>query len=412
MRFFYIHLLILLTIPYLLKGQDDSVKWQSRAEREKKAMQSYEMGLTAESNEDLDVAVGHYGKAIRLSPVNIDFFMARAQCRELQGDDIGALIDYETVVRIDPFNPNAYFKRAWLYYRLKRYSAAVEDFSRVIHDDNVLGTTTFLFTGVEYNEGGHTEMTGVTTVDRLKPDAYNGRALSLAKLEDYEAAYEDYNHAIKINTEEPNYYVNRGLLSKELGDMDKAQEDFNHALQLFPGHKAALYNLSLIVGKAQAEKLNEKLYALGDLAVVFSKRGYERYVAGDFKGALSDYDSALVLRPDFAQDLVNRGLVRAKLGFLVEAIDDYKRALELEPAFTRNYVHMGNAYQTLKQFDKAIAFYSLYLTLEGADPGVYYNRGIAAYKLDKKDQACPDLVYALKLGESRAQEALRSICDK
>ena len=48
--------------------------------------------------------------------------------------------------------------------------------------------------------------------------------------------------------------------------------------------------------------------------VLFKNRGLSRYALADFRGALADFDSALELRPGYADALASRALSRSALG--------------------------------------------------------------------------------------------------
>ena len=47
--------------------------------------------------------------------------------------------------------------------------------------------------------------------------------------------------------------------------------------------------------------------------------GNEKNKAGDYKGAIADYNAAIRLKPDFARAYYNRGETKGKLGRLSEA---------------------------------------------------------------------------------------------
>ena len=57
--------------------------------------------------------------------------------------------------------------------------------------------------------------------------------------------------------------------------------------------------------------------------------GNEKNKAGDYKGAIADYNAAIRLKPDFARAYYNRGETKGKLGRLSEARSDLQIAGEL-----------------------------------------------------------------------------------
>ena len=391
-------------------GQNSPAHLESPQQRTINAEEYYDLGMNAFGIGDYDEAISNFNQAIEIKPAIPYYYMSRGQCRELKNDEMGALIDYEMVLKLDPENTNAHFKRAWINYKRGSYDRAVEDYSYVIMNSGTQATTSIIFKGMEYNEGGQTVMTGVTTIDKLKADAHNGRALANAAKGETLEAMIDYEKAILLNPSDPNYLVNRGLLSMKLNDKESAKGDFKKALAVFPGHKSALYNLSLIADQSELKAIEQQLYASGDFAVAFSKKGYDAYLSGNYMQALIAYDSALLLRPNHAEDLMNRGLVKSKLNRPQSAIKDFESSLKHKQTLNRNYVHIGNAYQVLKQYEDAVNYYKLYITLEGEDGLVLYNKGIALYKLEMYQEACFDLTKAVELGETRAEKARIAAC--
>ena len=86
---------------------------------------------------------------------------------------------------------------------------------------------------------------------------------------------------------------------------------------------------------------------LPELAMIYNKRGLEKYRAGDLSGALEDYNRALKLNPSQVEAHYNMGLVYEDFYRLEKAIDAYKIALErgLDKAYNnlaRRYILSGD----------------------------------------------------------------------
>ena len=69
-----------------------------------------------------------------------------------------------------------------------------------------------------------------------------------------------------------------------------------------------------------------------DHAQAYINRGILLNAAGDLKGALTDCNAALELRPRSYRWLTLRGEIKEKLGDFEGAVEDYDRSLELAPA--------------------------------------------------------------------------------
>ncbi len=132
-----------------------------------------------------------------------DYFSSGLR-KQKQGDDRGALTDYNRAIRINSRNANAYYNRGLLKAtKLKDDQGALADYNRAI---------------------------------QLKPNydaAYNNRANLKAALQDYRGALADYNRAIQIRPRNANAYYNRGVLKYgNLNDRAGGISDLQKAAQL------------------------------------------------------------------------------------------------------------------------------------------------------------------------------------
>lgn len=407
----FILILALLTISVLATAQKD-VNF-SRSEKSKKSAEYYEIATGLYQNGKYEHAIRYYDSAISLNLRRLDYYLSRAEAKEMLGNIVAALVDYAAVIEIDhedPYAINAYFKRGLIYHRQKNYASAIEDFTYLLNIENFGETRTMIFKGEQQNEGGEVKFAGVTTVDKMKGEVFNARAQAYQMTGEKEKALADYEMAIRENALEPNYYVNRGLYWLQVSDTTSAKADFIKALEIRAGYKPALYNLSKVSSMKERESLNKELYVDNEVSVVFSQRAYDKFLNEDYRGALKDYDSALFWMPKNAEDLMNRGIIKSKLRRPRSAIADFDKSIKLDKKLYRNYFLIGNAFQVLKDYKKAVTYYEFYLGSTGHDAQVLYNKGVAELKLGNKKQACQDLTRALHLGEKRAAKAKESAC--
>jgi Tfp pilus assembly protein PilF len=75
---------------------------------------------------------------------------------------------------------------------------------------------------------------------------YNSRAKLYFNLKQYGPALENYNQAIAMDSTEGEYFINRGAVYALTNNLPKALEDFNNGLRLKPGHANGYKNRSLI----------------------------------------------------------------------------------------------------------------------------------------------------------------------
>ena len=85
---------------------------------------------------------------------------------------------------------------------------------------------------------------------------YNGRGNAYYKLEDYEKAISDYSQAINLDSKEAIYYNNMGNAYKNLGNNEKAIESYEKAIELNPNDNSAK-KLKKIILELKENKKNK-----------------------------------------------------------------------------------------------------------------------------------------------------------
>jgi tetratricopeptide (TPR) repeat protein len=99
--------------------------------------------------------------------------------------------------------------------------------------------------------------------------------------------------------------------------------------------------------------------------------------AGNREEALSEYDKALSLKPEFKEALVNRGAVLNELGRIQDAIVSFEGALKFAPRDTRALVNLGNSFYALQEYGEAIKRYKLAVATDSTFAEGYYYIGVA-----------------------------------
>ena len=132
-------------------------------------------------------------------------------------------------------------------------------------------------------------------------------------------------------------------------------------------------------------------------AVTYFRRGNAKYELGLYHEAISDYDTAIRLEPDFALAYVTRGLAKHSLKQYAAAIADYDTAIRLKPDYAAVYISRGLAKRLLKQYDAAIADYDMAIRLKPDYAKAYVTRGLAKADLKQYDAAIADYDTAIRL---------------
>ena len=131
--------------------------------------------------------------------------------------------------------------------------------------------------------------------------------------------------------------------------------------------------------------------------------GNTKYGLGDYKGAITDYDTAIRLNPDDADAYNNRGAAKGDLGQHFAAIADYDTAIRLNPDLAYAYNNRGIAKGNLGQYFAAIADYDTAIRLNPDLAGAYFNRGLTKSELGQHHAAIADFDTAIRLNPDHVE---------
>jgi tetratricopeptide (TPR) repeat protein len=140
----------------------------------------------------------------------------------------------------------------------------------------------------------------------------------------------------------------------------------------------------------------------------YYNRGIAHGVLGNYKQAISDFDRAIEINPNYAKAYNNRGNAYAGLGNYKQAISDYDRAIEINPNYEYAYNNRGIAYACLGNYKQAISDYNKAIEINPNYAKAYNNRSVAYVSLGNQKQAIEDIKTAARLGLKEAQDLLTS----
>lgn len=128
--------------------------------------------------------------------------------------------------------------------------------------------------------------------------------------------------------------------------------------------------------------------------------------------AIQYLNSAIQLKPDFAEAYNNRGGAYLYLDQPERAIEDYSEAIRLKPGLAEAYNNRGSAYRKLNQPERAIEDFSEAIRLKPVYAEAYTYRGDVYLSQEKKEEGCADLQKACSFGQCATWKTAcqRSIC--
>lgn len=149
-------------------------------------------------------------------------------------------------------------------------------------------------------------------------------------------------------------HYNEGLRQASMGNRADAIKSYTLAIQNYP---------------------SEDSYAKSE---AYYNRAVNKRQLNDFVGAISDYNEAIKLRPDYFKAYNNRGFAKMQLEDYAGAIVDYTATIKFDN-YNSDFTNMA-----------------------------FGNRGLAKLSIDQ--DGCPDLKKAMELGNRQVVDAYNQLC--
>jgi tetratricopeptide (TPR) repeat protein len=143
---------------------------------------------------------------------------------------------------------------------------------------------------------------------------------------------------------------------------------------------------------------------------LYFERGLILAKNGDYEEAITSYDQALKIKPDYHQASYNRGIALRQLGRIEEAITSYDTALKNEPNKCETWYNRGNALRHLGRYEEAITAHDNALKVKPDYHEAWVNRGNALFNLGRIEETIASYDNALKLKPDYANAYYNKAC--
>lgn len=175
-----------------------------------------------------------------------------------------------------------------------------------------------------------------------------------------------FTKAIALDNENLDAYFYRGLSRYNLEDYWGAILDFT----------------TIILTKPDAD--------------TFYNRGNSKFALGDFNGAYDDYIMAIEYKRDFFQAYYNLGMAQFNLGEYTQALRSFIFLIKHFPDDVNTNIQMGLTLTELRQHTLAMVYLNKSIILE-PNSDTYHNRGVAFLDMKNYKKAAADFKKAIKL---------------
>ena len=140
-----------------------------------------------------------------------------------------------------------------------------------------------------------------------------------------------------------------------------------------------------------------------DFATAHNHLGIALNELGKPREAIISHEKALKLNPDYAAAHNNLGVTLNGLGRFSEAAASHEKALQLRPDFTDAHNNLGAALNQLGRFDEAVASFEMALRLNPSYAEAYNNLGLSYTNAGKPEEAAEVFQKALQLRPDYAE---------
>ncbi len=156
------------------------------------------------------------------------------------------------------------------------------------------------------------------------------------------------------------------------------------------------------ISETASESKHKYIIPIYPSASDYYHRGLKRYDCKDYRGAVSDYDKALELNPNYFDAYVERGFAEIRLEKYRRVVSDFSAALGLRPHDDSSYWFLAmraDSHYWLGQYPEAVADYTkaIELTPDNKYRALFYRlRGLNLVQLGDR-QALSDFKRSLEL---------------
>lgn len=273
-----------------------------------------------------DQALQHYNLALKIDTDNPEIYFNRASAKYGQGNWEAAAIDYSKTLQLNENHISALYYRAMSYQFSHNYKEAINDFNVVLKKDPELKlayvSRGFTYASMEKYKEALKDYNWVLEKDPKDAATYIRRGYVYMESAEYENAISDFSNALK----EDDYYKpyalnNRGNCKRLQKDFEAALEDINQSLAIDSTNAWAYLNRALVYADQKKPKtaFAEMTLAIQyneELPDIYFHRANLYFQEKNYDQALSDYSKLETLAPYYKTKTVAKRKKAAKRAFL------------------------------------------------------------------------------------------------
>lgn len=234
-------------------------------------------------------------------------------------------------------------------------------------------------------------------------DQFFARAMEKYDKHDFDGSIADLTKCIALNPQAETALYNRGLAKEKLGNLDGAEADFQAALKiaLFDRGFTALGDIKFYKGdfNGAVTNFNIAIDLWPNYEPAYNERGIAELLLHDYTKAMADLNKAIELNNPVEPEVpfANRGCVKWAMHDWDGAIVDYNKAIEMKPDYFDAVMNRGVAKEAKGNLKEAMTDCNKAIELKPKNAEAYYNRGNVKSKQNDLDGALKDFTEAIRL---------------
>jgi tetratricopeptide (TPR) repeat protein len=248
-------------------------------------------------------------------------------------------------------------------------------------------------------------------------DAIVARAQAKFYMSDYDGALQDAQKAVELvpNLEEAHFISGEIFLAQQ--KYADALPEFNKTLEINPNNTEAFRGKIFSVYYAGKEKeafelIDAAITKDPHISIYYYIKGVLNNNKGKYSRALENFDKALSLNAGTNEFNIylNRGISYLEVEETDAALKDLNKAIELGPSNASAYHSRGRIYYASKQYAEAVKDFSRSVEINPNNDAAYYNLGMTYFRLEDTKNACENFHKSCSLGNKNACKMIIMNC--